>query len=80
MNYYKRYMGDRKKILDERLPANYIHDLDEIDDLTFLHTPGHAIDEICIASDGAIFTGDHVLPQISPHPTHKQPYPDQRPI
>ena len=77
MNYYKRYMGDRKKILDENLPAKYIHDLDEIDDLTFLHTPGHAIDEICVTSDGAIFTGDHVLPQISPHPTHKQPYPDQ---
>ena len=39
--------------------------------LTFLHAPGHSPDEICITLDGLVFTGDHVLPEITPHPTTK---------
>ncbi|HZA23094.1 MAG TPA: MBL fold metallo-hydrolase [Dehalococcoidia bacterium] len=39
--------------------------------LSFLATPGHSPDELCIALDGIVFTGDHVLPEISPHPTTK---------
>lgn len=40
-------------------------------DLTFLHAPGHSPDEICVTMDGLVFTGDHVLPEITPHPTTK---------
>ena len=40
-------------------------------DLTFLHAPGHSPDELCITMDGLVFTGDHVLPEITPHPTTK---------
>ena len=42
-----------------------------------MYTPGHSIDQICIAMNGAVFTGDHILPQITPHPTIKRTYPDQ---
>lgn len=42
--------------------------------LTFLHLPGHSPDHICIMLNGLVFTGDHVLPEISPHPTMKTQY------
>ncbi len=39
-------------------------------DFSFMHTPGHSPDSICIFfEDEALFTGDTVLPQITPHPT-----------
>ena len=37
--------------------------------LTYYYTPGHSPDELCILFDGIMFTGDHVLPQITPHPS-----------
>jgi len=40
------------------------------DGLRFLFTPGHSPDSICIVLDEAvIFTGDTVLPDITPHPS-----------
>ena len=39
------------------------------DGLTYYYTPGHSPDELCIQFDGMMFTGDHVLPQITPHPS-----------
>ena len=42
--------------------------------LTFLYAPGHSPDEICVTLDGLVFTGDHVLPEITPHPTTKMRY------
>jgi glyoxylase-like metal-dependent hydrolase (beta-lactamase superfamily II) len=40
------------------------------DDLVFVHTPGHTPDSICIVLEGeAIFTGDTLLPDITPHPS-----------
>ena len=39
------------------------------DGLTYLYTPGHSPDELCILFDSIMFTGDHVLPQITPHPS-----------
>ncbi len=38
--------------------------------LTFLFTPGHSPDAICIVLENeVIFTGDTLLPDITPHPT-----------
>ena len=37
--------------------------------LTYYYTPGHSPDELCIQFDKFMFTGDHVLPQITPHPS-----------
>ena len=39
------------------------------DGLTYYYTPGHSPDELCIQFDRIMFTGDHVLPQITPHPS-----------
>ena len=39
------------------------------DGMTYFYTPGHSPDELCILFDRVMFTGDHVLPQITPHPS-----------
>jgi glyoxylase-like metal-dependent hydrolase (beta-lactamase superfamily II) len=40
------------------------------DSLRFIFTPGHSPDAICIVlEDEVIFTGDTLLPDITPHPT-----------
>lgn len=40
------------------------------DGMRFLHTPGHSPDSICIIlEDEVIFTGDTILPDITPHPS-----------
>ena len=41
----------------------------ESDGLTYFYTPGHSPDELCIQFENVMFTGDHVLPQITPHPS-----------
>jgi glyoxylase-like metal-dependent hydrolase (beta-lactamase superfamily II) len=39
-----------------------LSDGDVIDDMTVLHTPGHAADHLCFArADGVVFTADHVM-------------------
>jgi glyoxylase-like metal-dependent hydrolase (beta-lactamase superfamily II) len=46
---------------DSRLPG---------DSLSFMFTPGHSPDAICIVlEDEVIFTGDTLLPDMTPHPT-----------
>ncbi len=42
---------------------------DRFGDFTFFYTPGHAADELCILLKDILFTGDHLLPMITPHPT-----------
>ena len=42
--------------------------------LTFYHTPGHSPDELCILFDQALFSGDHILPLITPHPSVAMSY------
>jgi glyoxylase-like metal-dependent hydrolase (beta-lactamase superfamily II) len=40
------------------------------DSLSFMFTPGHSPDAICaVLEDEVIFTGDTLLPDITPHPT-----------
>lgn len=73
----RAYTNGRLNVLQEGLPIHRVQDGDELDGLRFLHTPGHSVDELCITVDGVVLTGDHILPQISPHPTYKQTYPEQ---
>jgi len=42
--------------------------------LTFYYTPGHSPDELCIAFDQVLFSGDHILPLITPHPSVAMSY------
>jgi glyoxylase-like metal-dependent hydrolase (beta-lactamase superfamily II) len=49
--------------------TNLVTDGLACDGLTFFYTPGHSPDELCIQYQKVLFTGDHVLPQITPHPS-----------
>jgi len=42
--------------------------------LTFYHTPGHSPDELCILFEKVLFSGDHILPLITPHPSVAMSY------
>lgn len=48
---------------------NNIQDGMVADGLTFHYTPGHSPDEICIQFENVLFSGDHILPLITPHPS-----------
>lgn len=36
-------------------------------ELQVLHTPGHTKGSVCLRMDGVLFSGDHVLPDVSPN-------------
>ena len=69
----RAYMNGRKSLE----VSNKIRDNDKFGDMKFMHTPGHSPDELCITLDGLVFTGDHVLPEITPHPTTKVRYAEE---
>lgn len=48
--------------------------------LTFYYTPGHSPDELCILFDQVLFSGDHILPLITPHPSVAMTYNSYRGI
>jgi glyoxylase-like metal-dependent hydrolase (beta-lactamase superfamily II) len=51
------------------------------DRLSFVSTPGHTPDSICIVlEDDVIFTGDTILPDITPHPTRDSAFKANRQI
>ena len=75
-DHYRSYIMGHRAILEERLPFHPIRDGEALDGLRFLYTPGHAVDEICVTMDGVVFSGDHILPQITPHPTIKRTHPE----
>ena len=45
--------------------------------MRIMHTPGHSPDELCVVVDNVVFTGDHVLPEITPHPTCRVRFSDE---
>ena len=51
--------------------SSHLSEGDNIGDMKILSTPGHSPDQICLEIDNILFTGDHVLPEITPHPTSK---------
>ena len=62
-----RYADSRKGLgVDRRIEGG-----ERVGEMRFLYTPGHSPDELCVTLDGLVFTGDHVLPEITPHPTPK---------
>ncbi|MEJ2738639.1 MAG: hypothetical protein P8105_02180, partial [Dehalococcoidia bacterium] len=51
------------------------------DSLSFISTPGHTPDSICIVlEDDVIFTGDTLLPDITPHPSRNSAFEADRQI
>ncbi|MDP6072558.1 MAG: MBL fold metallo-hydrolase [SAR202 cluster bacterium] len=63
----KRYKESKKGLSVDHTVANG----ETFGDATVIHAPGHSPDELCLTFDGVVFTGDHVLPEITPHPTTK---------
>ena len=57
--------------------ARLVEHGDEVSGFTFYHTPGHAPDELTVQKRGVLFAGDHILPEITPHPTIKSRLPEQ---
>ena len=68
----RRYIDARKSVVVDHA----VDDGDSVGDLGFIYAPGHSPDELCLTLDGIVFTGDHVLPEITPHPTTKAAYTD----
>ena len=68
----RRYVEARKGLTVH----HRVTDGDRVGDLEFIYAPGHSPDELCLTLDGVVFTGDHVLPEITPHPTTKAGYSD----
>lgn len=64
---HKAYYEARKRTFVDRNLA----DGSTIPGATILSTPGHSPDQICVQIDDLLLTGDHVLPEITPHPTSK---------
>ena len=64
------YLHNRRRMeVKHRIKAE-----EQVGALTFMHSPGHSPDEICVTMGDVVFTGDHVLPEITPHPTAKTTY------
>ncbi len=61
--------------LNRRLTLDHpVTDEQQSGGLTFYHTPGHSPDELCILFEQVLFSGDHILPLITPHPTVAMSY------
>lgn len=56
-----RIYGYQPSVCAEFVPDVALADGDVIAGMEVVHTPGHANDHICLARDGVLFTGDHVM-------------------
>ena len=73
------YAARNRRYIDSRRTLNVsqvVDDGDRVGGIEFIYSPGHSPDEICLTFDGVVFTGDHVLPEITPHPTTRAGYSD----
>ena len=65
---------DHHRLSAQLKVSNVVRDGLVADGLTFHYTPGHSPDEICIQFEKFLFSGDHILPQITPHPSVSMSY------
>ncbi len=64
------YQKSRSLLQIDRLVKDQLMEKD--DHLFFVHTPGHTPDSICVLLENEVlFTGDTLLPDITPHPSLK---------
>ena len=54
--------------------TNPVSDGSTLGNFEFFYTPGHSPDELCIKLDNVLFSGDHILPKITPHPSMSLSY------
>ena len=68
----RRQRQERQSSLRRQVDvARLIEHGDSAAGFMFYHTPGHAPDELTIERGTVLFAGDHILPEITPHPTIK---------
>lgn len=65
-DYMNLYMAMRISLRPERV-TRALKDMDDLEGFKAIHTPGHSPGHVCLLLDDIIFTGDHVLPHITPH-------------
>ena len=59
--------------MERPLPTRYVRNGEPITlagrEMFVVHSPGHTLDHICLhdPEEGVLFSGDHVLPSITPH-------------
>ncbi len=73
------YAARNRRYVDSRKGLTVDHEVDhgdKIGGVEFIYAPGHSPDEICLTLGNVVFTGDHVLPEITPHPTTRAGYSD----
>ena len=73
------YAARNRRYVDSRKGLTVDHEVDhgdKVGDVEFIYAPGHSPDEICLTLGNVVFTGDHVLPEITPHPTTRAGYSD----
>lgn len=56
-----------KEFLKSVKVSKPLKDMEKLEDFLVVHTPGHSPGHICLVLDDVIFTGDHILPYITPH-------------
>lgn len=56
-----------KSLFKDLEPKHALKEYEEIFGLKVIHTPGHCPGEVCLKYDDILFTGDHILPTITPH-------------
>lgn len=65
--------GAQKFAFERPSPTRYVRDGEPLRlagrDMFIVHSPGHTLDHICLSDpeEGVLFSGDHVLPTITPH-------------
>jgi glyoxylase-like metal-dependent hydrolase (beta-lactamase superfamily II) len=65
---------EHRKLNRDLTLSHPVTDEHQANGFTFYYTPGHSPDELCIMFDQVLFSGDHILPLITPHPSVAMSY------
>lgn len=65
---------EHRKLNRDLTLSHPVTDEQRANGFTFYYTPGHSPDELCVMFDQVLFSGDHILPLITPHPSVAMSY------
>lgn len=64
---YINIYSSLKEYLEPIRVTRPLKDNDNVEAFSVIHTPGHSPGHVCLLLDDVLFTGDHILPHITPH-------------
>lgn len=64
---YMNMYSSSKEFLRSVKITKPLRDMEKLEDFLVIHTPGHSPGHACLILDNIMFTGDHILPYITPH-------------